>query len=87
MSHKHVKKIERVFEHPVPSDLDSRKLVSALEHFGCEVEQTKSNKYKIFKDEKELVLGIHPSGNLSKDEIVSLRHYLEEVGITPSTIA
>ncbi|MDD2905573.1 MAG: hypothetical protein WBK95_01425 [Sulfurimonas sp.] len=87
MSHKHIKKIEKVFEHPVATDLDSRKLVAALEHFGCSVEQTKSNKLKISYDDKEFVLGLHHSGNLSKDEVVGLRHYLEEIGLTPAKLA
>jgi hypothetical protein len=87
MAHKHIKKIEKVIEHPVASDLDSRKLVAALEHFGCEVEQTKTNKLKIFCGSKEYVLGMHHSGNLSKDEVVGLRHYLEEVGLTPEKLA
>ncbi|MDD2791255.1 MAG: hypothetical protein PHU40_11430 [Sulfurimonas sp.] len=87
MSHKHVKKIEKVFEHPVVTDLDSRKLVSALEHFGCSVEQTKNNKLKILYEGKEFVLGLHHSGNLSKDEVVGLRHYLEEIGLTPEKLA
>ena len=84
---KHIKKIEKVFEHPVATNLDTNKLVSALEHFGCEVEHSKTNKIKISYAGKEIVLGFHHSGSLSKDEVLKLRHFLEEVGLTPEKIA
>ena len=84
---KHLKKIEKVFEHPVATNLDTHKLMSALEHFGCSVEHSKTNKIKIFFEGKETNLGFHHSGSLSKDEVLKLRHFLEEVGLTPNKIA
>ncbi|MBC8237647.1 MAG: hypothetical protein H8E76_05395 [Helicobacteraceae bacterium] len=87
MSKQHLKKIEKIFEHPVATNLDTHKLMSALEHFGLRVEHSKTNKIKIFHEHKEVVLGFHHSGSLSKDEILKLRHFLEEAGLTPDTLA
>ena len=87
MSQKHLKKIEKVFEHPVSTNLDTHKLMSALEHFGCSVEQSKTNKVKISFNSSDIVLGFHHSGSLSKDEVLKLRHFLEEAGLTPDKIA
>ena len=84
---KHLKKIEKVFEHPVATNLDTHKLTSALEHFGCNVEHSKTNKIKISYGSNEVGLGFHHSGSLSKDEILKLRHFLEEAGLTPDKIA
>jgi len=87
MSQKHIKKIKKIFEHPVATNLDTNHLISALEHFGCNVEHTKTNKIKIFYADNELLLGTHHSGSLSKDEIIKLRHFLETVGLTPEKLS
>ena len=84
---KHVKKIEKVFEHPVCTNLDTNKLMSALDHFGCSVEHSKTNKIKISFDGRDLVLGFHHSGSLSKDEVLKLRHFLQEIGLTPDRVS
>ena len=86
MSKQHIKKIKKVFEHPVSTNLDTHKLMSALEHFGCGVVQSKANKIKITFDGRDLILGFHHSGSLSKDEVLKLRHFLEEIGLTPRRI-
>ncbi|WP_456381851.1 hypothetical protein [Hydrogenimonas sp.] len=87
MSHRHKMKIEKVFEHPISSNIDVKKLISALEHYGVEVEVTKKHKAKLFYDEKEFVLALPHDDHLSKDETIRLRHFLEEVGLTPDTLS
>ncbi len=86
MSHKHKAKIEKVFEHPTSANIDVKKLISALEHYGVTVELTKKHKAKLFYGEKEFVLPLPHGDHLSKDEVVMLRHWLEEVGLTPDKI-
>jgi hypothetical protein len=86
MSHKHKAKIEKVFEHPTSANIDVKKLISALEHYGVEVELTKKHKAKLFYKESEFVLALPHGEHLSKDEVVSLRHWLSEVGLTPENI-
>ena len=85
MSKHHLKKIQKIFEHPVASNVDTHKLVAALDHFGCSIEHSKTNKIKISFDGRDIVLGFHHSGSLSKDEVLKLRHFLEEVRLTPDT--
>jgi len=79
-------KIEKVFAHPVSGNIDPKKLIHALEHYGAEVEITKQNKAKIFLNGKEYVMPLSHGGSLSKDVVVELRHFLEEVGLTPDNI-
>lgn len=86
MAHRHKLKIEKVFEHPVSSNIDAKKLLSALEHYGCKVEHTKNNKVKIFFADNEFVLPLPHGDHLQKDSVISLRHFLEEVGLTPDKI-
>jgi hypothetical protein len=86
MSHRHKVKIEKVFEHPISTNIDVKKLLSALEHYGVKIELTKKHKAKLFYEEKECVLPLPHGDHLTKDEVVMLRHWLEEIGLTPDTI-
>ncbi|WP_373003820.1 hypothetical protein [Sulfurimonas sp.] len=86
MSHKHKAKVEKLFEHPVSGNIDVKRLLSALEHYGVEVEITKHNKAKLTFNDKELIMALSHRNDLSKDSISKLRHYLEDVGLTPDSI-
>jgi hypothetical protein len=79
-------KIEKVFAHPVSGNIDPKKLLHALEHYGAEVEVTKQNKAKIFLNGLEYVMPLSHGGNLSKDVVVEIRHFLEKAGLTPETL-
>ena len=86
MGQKHKQKIEKVFAHPIATDINTDKFLSALEHFGAKVEKTKTNRAKIFVGSDEFVLPISHKGILTKEEVTDLRHFLEKVGITPDKI-
>jgi hypothetical protein len=86
MSHRHKVKIEKLFEHPTSGNIDANKLLAALEHYGATVELTKQHKAKIFHNNKEFVLALSHKNNLSKDAILKLRHFLEEVELAPQNI-
>ena len=86
MSHRHKVKIEKLFEHPTSGNIDANKLLSALEHYGAKVELTKQHRAKIFYNDKEFVLALSHKSNLSKDAILKLRHFLEEVDLVPQKI-
>ena len=86
MPHRHKAKIEKVFEHPISANIDFKKLLSALEHYGCVIEHTKHNKVKIFYKEKEFILHTPHTDTLPKDSVIELRHFLQEVGLTPNNL-
>ncbi len=86
MSHKHKAKLEKLFEHPASGNIDVKRLLTALEHYGAKVDITKQNKAKIFLNSKEFVLPLSHRNDLSKDAIVKLRHFLEEVDLIPDKI-
>ena len=83
---KHKAKIEKIFEHPVSGNIDPKKLLSALEHYGARIEHTKQNKAKIFLNDKEFAIPLSHGGNLSKDVVIEIKHFLESAGLTPDTI-
>ena len=79
-------KIAKIFEHPISGNIDPKKTLHALEHYGAKIDHTKQNKVKIFLNDKEFVMPLSHGGNLSKDVIVDLRHFLEEAQLTPDKI-
>jgi len=84
---KHKAKLEKVFEHPTSGNIDYKKLINALEHYGAEVEMTKNHHAKIFLKGEEYIMPLpHKDPVLSKDIIVELRHFLEKVGLTPENL-
>jgi len=88
MSHKHKAIIEKVFAHPIATNIDWKKLQHTLEYLGATIEVSNSNKAKIFLKEQELILGLPHHGHelADKAEITKLRHFLTEVGLTPEAV-
>jgi hypothetical protein len=84
---KHKAKLEKVFEHPTSGNIDYKKLIHALEHYGAEVEITKNHHAKIFLKGEEYIMPLpHKDPVLSKEIVVELRHFLEKVGLTPENL-
>ncbi len=88
MSHKHKAIIEKVFAHPIATNVDWKKLSHALEHFGATIDVSNSNKAKIHFKDQEMVLGLPQHGHelADKSEITKLRHFLESVELTPDAV-
>ena len=86
MSQKHKLKIQKLFEHPISGNIDMKRLISALEHYGVHVELNKHHKAKMSIDGEDLVLGLSHRNELSKDSITKLRHFLEKVDLTPDKL-
>lgn len=86
MSQKHKVKIEKLFEHPISGNIDVKKLISALEHYGAEVDMTKQHKAKIHLNSHLFSLTLSHRNELSIDAITKLRHFLESAGLTPDKL-
>lgn len=84
---KHKAKLEKLFEHPISSNIDYKKLINALEHYGASVEITKNHHAKIFLNDQEYIMPLpHNDTNITKEIVVELRHFLESVGLTPDKL-
>lgn len=88
MSQKHKLIIQKLFSHPMPTNIQWKKLMTTLEHFGVQVEITSANKAKLIKDGHETLLTLPHRGHEfdDKTEISHLKTFLETVSITPETI-
>jgi hypothetical protein len=83
---KHKAKIQKLFEHPISGNIDTTKLIHALEHYGAKVDMTKQHRALVHYEGKEHSMTISHRNELSKDAIVKLRHFLEETGLTPEKL-
>ena len=83
---KHKAKLSKIFEHPLSGNIDTTKLIHALEHYGAEVDMNKKHRALIHLNGKEHSMVLSHRNELSKDAAVKLRHYLEEVGLTPDKL-
>lgn len=88
MSHKHKVIIEKVFAHPIATNIDWKKLSSTLTHLGAEIDVSNTNRAHISMQGKELTLGLPHHGHelANKAEVTKLRHFLEEVGVSPASM-
>jgi len=86
MSHRHKVKIEKLFEHPISANIDVKRLISALEHYGCAVEITKQSRMKISINNEDFVMSLSHKHDLSKDAIINLRNFLVKVGLSPENL-
>jgi hypothetical protein len=83
---KHKEKIAKLFEHPLSGNIDITKLLHALEHYGAEVDMTKTHRALIHLKGAEHSLVLSHRNELSKDAIVKLRNFLESVELTPDKL-
>lgn len=88
MSHKHKVIIDKVFAHPIATNIDWKKLSNTLKHFGADIKVSNQNRAHISIEGKELTLGLPHHGHelADKPEVTKLRHFLEEVGLTPDKV-
>ncbi len=86
MSHKYKMKIQKLFDHPISGNIDIKRLLHALEHYGINVETTRHNKIKMVFKEVEFILTLSHNNDLTKDSAVKLKHYLERVDLTPDKL-
>jgi len=86
MSHKYKMKIQKLFDHPISGNIDVKRLLHALEHYGLAVDITRHNKAKIEFKGEEFTLTLSHNNDLTKDSAIKLKHYLERVGLTPDKL-
>ncbi len=82
----HKQKIKKIFEHPLSGNIDTKKLIHALEHYGVKVDMTKQHRALLHYANKEHSMTLGHRNDLSKDNLVKLRHFLEEVDLVPDKL-
>lgn len=81
MSHKHRKTLHAVFSHPIPSNIHLHEVEAALKDLGGEFGHSSHGRLTVSMNGH--TASFHGSDHgLSKDEVVSVRKFLESCGFT-----
>lgn len=84
MKRKHAKTLERIFHRPVSGNVQWREVVALLQALGAEISEREGSRIAVSLRGKDLVLHRpHPSPNLDKGAVTSLREFLQLCGIAP----
>ncbi len=82
MNHHHRKTLHALFAHPVSANIDFRKVMHVFEELGAEIENSAGNRVKIKLDNHTAAF-THAQHSLPKEEVIELRKFLEQCGVTP----
>jgi hypothetical protein len=85
MSNKHLLTVKKIFAHPIDMNIAWRDVVKMFESLGGEVDHTSHGQLKVKLNGKEKSFGIphHEHTLKSREEIIAIRHFLENVGCAP----
>ena len=88
MSQKHKVIMQKLFSHPMPTNIQWKKLISALEHYGVQVDVTHANKARLSKEGQETLITLPHRGHEFNDktELAHLKHFLSTVNLEPSDL-
>ena len=82
MNHSHRKVLHSLFSHPLPSNIHLHDVESVFRELGAELGHTGHGRLSISLKGKNA--SFHGSDHgLSKDEVVSIRKFIESCGIDP----
>ena len=82
MNHRHRKLLHALFSHPLPTNLDRHDVETLLGEIGATIDRTSHGRLMI-KHEGHSV-SLHASEReLSKDDVVHLKKFVEACGINP----
>lgn len=82
MNHKHRKVLHAIFAHPVSSNIDFKEVLHVLEGLGAEVDNKSGNRVGV-KLNGHAVAFSHAQHSLPKEEVIQVRHFLEQCGVNP----
>jgi hypothetical protein len=85
LSSRHQKTLQAIYENPVRSDVDWKKVESLFSALGAEVSEGRGSRVRVvLNDVKAVFHRPHPQKETDKGALKSVRRYLKEAGVTPS---
>lgn len=84
MSHSPDRTLKEIFSHPMSMNIRWKDVIRMFESLGGEVEVVHSGREKVRLNGCEHTFHIpHGKSINSRDEVVQIRHFLEEAGVSP----
>lgn len=85
LSSRHQKTLQAIFDNPVRSDVDWKKIESLFSAIGAEVNEGRGSRIRVvLNDVKAIFHRPHPQKETDKGTLKSVRRYLKEAGVTPT---
>lgn len=82
MNHHHRVTLHALFAHPLSANIDFRKVVHVFEELGAEVDNRPGNRVSVTLNDRSATF-THAQHGLPKDEVVQIKKFLEQCGVTP----
>jgi hypothetical protein len=85
LSSKHRKTLQAIFDNPVRSDVEWKKIESLFSALGAELSEGRGSRIRVaLNDVRAVFHRPHPQKETDKGALKSVRRFLKEAGITPS---
>jgi hypothetical protein len=87
LSSKHRKVLQAIFDNPVRSDVEWKKIESLFIALGGELSEGRGTRIRVaLKGVRAVYHRPHPRKETDKGALKSVRRFLKEAGITPSKV-
>lgn len=87
LSSKHRRTLQAIFDNPVRSDVEWKKIESLFSALGSELSEGRGSRIRVaLNDVRAVFHRPHPQKETDKGALKSVRRFLMEAGITPSKI-
>ena len=84
MKARHAKTLQLIFSRPTPAGVKWLDAVALFEALGAEITEAEGSRVTIFLfDQVKVMHRPHPSPDMDKGAVASIRKWLEENGVTP----
>lgn len=83
---KHRRTLEELFAHPISMNIDFWKVENLFEDLGAEMDETGRGNLEVKLNGQEASFPIPKKKNIDdKHEVVAIRKFLQQAGVTPGT--
>jgi NACalpha-BTF3-like transcription factor len=82
MNHHDQKTLDQVFAHPVSANVDFQDMEHLLKKLGAELEEKSAGKIMIKMNGKSMIIHRPHQHTMAKDEVIAVRGFLEECGVS-----
>jgi hypothetical protein len=85
LSSKHQKILQAIFDNPVRSDVEWKKIEALISALGGDLSEGRGSRIRVaLNDVRAVFHRPHPQKETDKGALKSVRRFLKEAGITPS---
>ncbi len=86
LDHHHKLTVQKIYGHPLNHNIQWHDVASLLGRFG-EVHESHRGNWALTRDGNTVTFGPNRHRDLSEDQVIKVRHFLTDVGVTPETLA